>query len=460
MSDDNLPDEPPSLTDLKRTDDQVLRGHARIAARFAARFAGDFHHVHGLGWFAWDGKRWAAANKGEPTQALLLLIREAWQEALADKELGSDVRASQSASGLRGVLAIASQLETFALVAADLDADPYLLNLENGTLDLHDFVLKPHDPADRITRLARASWEPGGQSPLWDSVMARILPDPEVRGFLQRYVGLSLLGKVIDHKLLILIGEGRNGKGTFYQAVNRTLGDYAKVAEPDLFMQKVGAHPTGQMDLLGARLVVTSETDQGRRLASAVVKRLTGGDPIKARYMGKDFVEFDPSHTAMMVTNHLPQVSGDDPALWARVRVVNFAVRIPDHEQIKDLDDQLSLEANGILMWAARGWWDYVQRGHDLAEPGSVLEATAQYRIDSDYIGEFVDECCVIEDGAKTQKGALHQRFNGWAATQPGVPQLSMKDFVREMNRHGFESVTGTGGSKCLLGLKVDVGAF
>ena len=135
-----------------------------------------------------------------------------------------------------------------------------------------------------------------------------MLPDEPVRAYLQRVVGVALLGKVIEHVLAILTGTGANGKGTCYKALCWALGDYASTVEPDLFMHREGAHPTGEMDLLGKRLVVVSESERDRRLAEATMKRLTGGDTIRARRMRQDFVEFEP--VAHAVADHQPPAEG------------------------------------------------------------------------------------------------------------------------------------------------------
>ncbi len=180
----------------------------------------------------------------------------------------------------------------FAATVADLDADPYLLNVANGTLDLRTGQVRDHDPADRCSKVTAAAYRPEVDGAGWRAFLHRVLPDPEVRGFLQRLTGVALLGRVVEHVLPIATGVGANGKGVFTRSVEHALGDYASTAEADLFMSREGAHPTGEMDLLGRRWVTVSETDHGRRLAEATMKRLTGGDTVKARRMRQDFVEF------------------------------------------------------------------------------------------------------------------------------------------------------------------------
>lgn len=410
------------------------RGQARFAFLLAQHYAGRLLHVHGLGWMAYDGKRWVE-DTGQAKRAVLKLLRTGWRAAQTNKDLEQDVRKCESAAGIAGVLDIASALTAFSVTVRDLNPDPYLLNCANGTLDLRTMELRSHDPADRITKVTGASYDPDAAGREWDKFLTRVLPDQDTRDFLRRYVGLALCGRVLEHILAILTGTGRNGKGVFYGAVAAALGDYASTAEPDLFMHRDGAHPTGEMDLLGLRWVVVSESDQGRRLAEATVKRLTGGDEIKARRMRQDFVAFTPSHTAALVTNHLPKVSGDDPALWARLRVVPFDVVIPKKEQDPHLTEKLSLEASAVLSWAVAGWTDYTQLG--LAEPDSVLKATADYHADADDIARFIEQECFVNAHSFVNVGALWERWCSWRIDE-GAQEISKKAFGLALDGRGF----------------------
>ncbi len=429
---------------------QVHRGQARIAYRLADSYAGRLLHVYGLGWHYWDGRRWAPDDQGEATRAVLDVLRTALGESFDDRELQADVRKCESSSAVSGVLDLASALEPFACTVATLDADPYVLNVSNGTLDLRTNELRAHNPRDRITKVTGAAYEPDAHGPTWDKFLERVLPEEPVRQFVQRYVGLGLAGKVIEHVLAILTGTGRNGKSVFYGAVNAALGDYASTAEPDLFMHRDGAHPTGEMDLRGVRWVVVSESDKGRRIAEATVKRLTGGDKIRARRMRQDFVEFEPSHTAALVTNHLPRVSGDDPAIWARLRVVPFDVVIPTAEQDPHLGDQLRLESEAILTWAIRGWSEYRRIG--LAEPEAVVQATAAYHADSDAVARFINECCLTNPHMWVTVGDLFDRWTRWAVDD-GAEPVSKRAFGEALDTHGFPASKGTGGQRIRKGL-------
>lgn len=422
---------------------EAHHGQVKMAYRLASAQSSRLMHVHGIGWHAYDGQRWAADKTGRAHRAVLDVLREALAETVGDKDARKDVERCESAAGIRGVLEIAANLEPFATDVADLDADPYDLNTPSGTLDLRTFDLRPHNPADRITKVTRGAYVGQGSSPEWEAFLARVLPDPEVRCFLQRLAGLGLLGVVKEHVLAILTGTGANGKGTFDRAFGHALGSYGITAEPDLLMPRPGSHPTGQMDLLGVRWCVVSESDEGRKLAEATMKRLTGGDTIRARAMRQDFIEFTPSHTAVLITNHLPKVSGDDPAVWRRLRVVPFDEVIPEDERDVHLDDTLALAADAILTWAVEGYRDYLERG-GLAAPEAVLARTEAYRVDNDAVARFIDEECDVNPLVASTTAQLHTAFDAWARLDGSEP-MSARALGQSLDRLGHPATKSNG---------------
>ncbi len=429
-------------------------GQLRMAHRLASYAADRLLHVAGVGWHHWTGERWARDDLGHTTRTLVEVLRLSLEEAEAkrDQQLARDVRKCESATGARGTLEFAAALPEFACAAADLDADPWLLNVANGTLDLRTMRLHAHDPRDRITKLCGAAYHPGITAPAWGDFLARVLPETGVRDYLQRLVGVALLGKVEQHVLPILTGTGSNGKSTAINAICGALGDYASTAEPDLIMHRDGAHPTGEMDLMGRRFVAIAESDEGRKLAQATMKRLTGGDPIKARYMRQDFIEFMPSHLAVLVTNHLPKVSGDDPAIWRRIRVIPFNVVVPAGERDPQLPDRLAAEADAILTWAIAGYAAYVAAGNQLGEPDSVLVATDRYREKSDLIAAFIRDACEEGENLRVSAAALHAAFKSWGGID--ARQVTPPEFKAGMERLGYTQKK-TAAGKVWAGLMV-----
>jgi putative DNA primase/helicase len=441
----------------RRQGTEEYSGQVRIAYRLAEQYRNRLLHVHGIGWLYWDGKRWAFDDRGEAKRAVLDVFALALAESVTNQPLRKDVAKCESNNGIAGVLGIAAAL--LSATVGDLDADPYLANFANGTFDMRTGELRDHDPRDRITKVTRGAYDPNAPAHAiaWARFINQVLPDEQVRGYLQRVAGLSLLGKVAEHILPILTGTGANGKGTWYGAMLFALGDYAAPADPDLFMARDGAHPTGQMDLRGRRFVVVSESDEGRRLAEATMKRLTGGDTIKARHMHRDLVEFTPSHTAFLVTNHLPKVSGDDPAVWRRLRVIPFDVVIPPEDRDPHLDEVLQAEADAVLGWAIAGWDAYRHNGDKLAEPPQVLAATGDYQRDSDAVARFIDEECVTS--SPVHKATTTDLFNAWERWRnaDGAEQLSQKAFGQALDKRGYPAGKPSNGKRWRSGIALAV---
>lgn len=431
-------------------------GQVRMAYRLADSHAGRLLFVHGLGWHRWDGVRWSLDDDGEARRAVIDVLRVALAQSLGDKALGRDVRKCESAAGIAGVLDVAGNLPAFACSVRAIDADPFVVNTAGGTLDLHTLALRRHAPADRLTKVTRGNYRPDARSALWELFLARVLPDPAVRAFVQRLVGVGLIGEVREHVLAILTGTGANGKTVFDRAIRNAFGDYAITAEPDLFMHREGAHPTGEMDLRGVRWVVVSESEKDRRLAEATMKRLTGGDTIRARRMRRDFVEFTPSHTAVLITNHLPRVSGDDAAIWRRLRVVPFDVVIPEAEQDRGLGARLELEADAIVTWAVEGYRDYRARGLDA--PPAVRAATAEYQRRSDAVGRFIAERCTTTSAAL--KATTAQLFDAWEIwrAREGAEMLSKPAFGQALDAKGYPVTSRTTDGRWRDGIALSCG--
>lgn len=415
---------------------ETHRSHLRMAERMATEHGGHLRYAHGLGWLVWDGARWKPDTDGEPMRRAIEVVKSARRAAgKQDATLADDAKSAESASGLKGILEIARHLRPLAVAADRLDTDPYLLNCANGTVDLRTGEIKDHDPADLITRVAGCGYDPAADGPTFDRFLSEIFPLADVRSYVQRLAGYALLGKVTEHVLPIFTGTGCNGKTTLIELALKAFGDYGIMADPELLTEHPhGQHPTGQADLLGVRLAVMQETDAGRRLAVATVKRLTGGDKIRARKMRADFFEFDPSHTAVMVTNHKPRIPGDDPAAWRRVRVIPFD-RVIEHPD-PSLPDRLALELPAVLRWLIDGYRAYAESG--LADPDIVTERTAAYRVSSDSMGRYLAECTMQRERIKTKARDLFESWREWCGQNGEVPGSEV-EFSDSMAARGYD---------------------
>lgn len=425
---DPLPEEP--KTEL---------GYAR---RLIYVYGGQLRYVPAWrSWLVWDGRRWTRDGTGQASRWMKVIARQLTTEALtiedSDKRRAAMniARKAESNASVKGALALACTESEVVVSPDQLDADPFLLNCRNGTLDLHTLTVRAHDPADLITKLTGASYDPDAKGSEFTRFLERVQPKQEMRDYLARLLGHGLEGRVTEHLLPILHGAGRNGKGTLTSAVIAALGEYADAADPDLLTARTfDAHPTSTADLFGLRLAVLHETDRGRRLAEATVKRLTGGDRIKARRMREDFWHFDPSHTFLMLTNHKPIISGTDVAIWARLRLVPWDVVIPPEERDLKLADKLALELDAVLSWLVGGYKEWREQG--LGDPDDVVTATENYRGESDAIGRFLRDCCM--DHGQVRSSDLFDAWQKWCIGE-NEDAGSQTMFSTELTNRGYD---------------------
>lgn len=391
-------------------------------------------------WLTWDGCRWQPDATGQPARWMKSTARLVTAAALesGDDELIRNALRGESASAIAGALALAGTEPGIAVAHDQLDADPYLLNCTNGTVDLRTGELREHDPGDLLTKITRAAYQPAARSKAWSTFLATVQPDKAMRDYLARLFGQSLEGRVAEHLLPICHGPGANGKGTFLNSVMFALGDYAAPADPELLTSRDwAAHPTGTADLFGLRLAILHESDDGRRLAEGTVKRLTGGDPVKARRMREDFWWFTPSHTFALQTNHKPVIAGTDEGIWRRIRLVPWDVIIPVEDRDLDLGDQLALEADAILAWLARGYRAWRTQG--LADPEQVTKATGAYKAGSDPLGRFIEQRCTTGPNYAVQSARLFAAWSKWCAEE-GEEHGTQTAFSLALTNRGFHS--------------------
>jgi len=260
--------------------------------------------------------------------------------------------------------------------------------------------------------------------------------------FLQRAAGYSLTGSTVERMLLILFGEGKNGKSTLLEVLRDILGDYAMRTPTDTLLDKRDSSgiPNDIARLRGVRFVSASEAEEGQRLAEAKIKDLTGGDTISARFMRSEFFEFMPRFKLWLSTNHKPIIRGTDEAIWDRVKLVPFLVRIPVEERDKHLKEKLLAESSGILNWAIQGCLDWQRDG--LGEPKAVVDATKGYRQEMDVLGAFFDDRCIVRPDMKVTAKGLYAAYTSWCEAN-GERQLSQIAIGKRLAERGFEADRG-----------------
>ena len=320
-----------------------------------------------------------------------------------------------------------------------LDTDPWLLNVQNGTIDMRTGVIRPHDRADYITRVINTDYDPDATCPQFDAFLNTIMGgDQELVEYLWRLMGYSLTGSTREQIVIIAYGHGGNGKTTLLSTIRDLLGDYAREADADSFMeQRGGAIREDIADLDGARFVSASETRDGQRLSEALIKKMTGGERLRARRIYENGYEFLPQFKVWLSTNHKPTIQGTEHAIWRRIRLVPFAVTIPKPEQDPELPAKLRAEFPGILARAVQGCMDWLE--HGIPTPQAVQEATNQYRDEMDVLsGWIADECVLGSDKSATARD-LYRSYHNWCEAA-GEKPLAQRWFGARLVERGFDN--------------------
>jgi len=407
------------------------------AQRLVAAHGKDLRYVpQWLTWLVWDGQRFRKDDAGEVTERAKRVPAALRRGANGDTATLGFADKSESSSRIRAMVELARTDPEIVVAPHDLDANEWLLNVENGTIDLRDGQLRPHDRGDLCTKITPVAYDPAAIAPTWDAFLAQVVPDAEVRTFLQRAVGYTLTGSVREQVVFFLYGIGANGKSTFLDTVLALMGEYGKQADPELLVDRAdAAHPTSMAELAGRRFAVTSETEDGKPLAEATVKRLTD-TILKGPFMRQDFFEVPAAHKVWVAANHKPTVRGTDHAIWRRIRLLPFEVVVADADQDKDLPAKLHSELPGILNWALQGAVEWQQSG--LGEAAAITEATAGYRTEMDVLGAFIADECIADEGASVQATPLYNAYKDWCAAN-GERPVSQRSLGRALTERGFE---------------------
>ena len=320
-----------NLTDL---------GNAR---RFVLAHGGDLRFCYPWDkWLVRDRQRWKIDDTGEiyrrAKDTIRLIYREAGEanEEKERKQIGTHALRSESDSKIKAMLSLAQSEPGIPILPDDMDKDPWVLNVVNGTINLKTAELKPHRPEDLITKLAPVEYLPDIKCPLWIEHLNRIFQtNIGLISFLQIAIGYSLTGITDERAMFISHGIGANGKSTTHEVIAQILGDYAvRTPTESILVKREGRIPNDLAKLKGARFVYCSEVEEGKRLAESLIKDLTGNDTISARFMRAEWFNFQPSFKLWLATNHKPLIRGTDNAIWSRIRLIPFTVSIPECDRI------------------------------------------------------------------------------------------------------------------------------
>lgn len=474
---------PPVLTEeaLEETKEYDLSDMGN-AQRLVASHGTDLRYAEELGqWYVWSGSRWRSRLIGPVMQRAKSTVRAIPKEIVGvtdPKRLTAILQhagRSQSRRAVSDMVKLAESESTIAIEPSDIDADRFLLNVLNGTINLRTGELKPHRRGDLITKLCPVVYDPNAKSARWKLIAARIFAgdanDPEDRGdaeviqFLKRLLGYSLTGDVTEQILPIFWGGGSNGKSTILNVIRELMGrGYAAKAPRGLLMAKHNeSHPTELTVMFGARLVIATESKRGQRLSEELVKDLTGGEAITARYMKKDFFEFEATHKLILCTNHKPRIPESDDGIWRRMIPVAFKTKFwnpskgemgPEHlRRDNNLATTLRDEFPGILAWLIRGCIEWQKGG--LNAPVSIQDEAIAYRQEEDKTAQYLADCCEISNAAgNTLLKTVFADYCKWCE-EAGYRHLARNDFASDLRSKNVVIRNGSHNAATCYGLKL-----
>ena len=347
-----------------------------------------------------------------------------------------------------------------AIDVSELDFDPELLNTPEGTFDLTKGLdgVHPHDPDDLITKITACG--PGDKgSKLWeDALNTFFCNDQELIDYVQEIVGMAAVGKVYAEHMIIAYGGGANGKSTFWNTIARVLGNYSGKLSAEALTMNCKRNVKPEMaELKGKRLIIASELEEGTRLNTGMVKQLCSVDPIEAEKKFKDPFHFDPSHTLVLYTNHLPKVSANDDGTWRRLIVIPFNAKIVGNADIKNYGDYLYENAGpAILAWVINGAKKAFDKGFKFERPKVVVDAVEAYREENDWLGQFLEEHCDVGAEYEVKSGELYQSYRS-ACLLTGEYIRSTTDFYGSLEKIGFTKRRNKNG-RVVMGLRLKEG--
>jgi P4 family phage/plasmid primase-like protien len=442
-------------TDLSSAPDDMATpakySELSVASEFARQLSSDLRYVAAWGrWMVFTGSRWQQDHTLRYVEHAKRMCAAVSETARADYSTFTTETQRNATIAKYGerrtIMSITELSRSDTALAATIDqwdADLWALNTPAGVVDLRTGTLRAPRVDDYCTKITRTAPATSADCPQWLRFLDTATGgDPALVAFLRRLMGYALTGAVTEHVLVFFHGPGGNGKGTFLNTMAWILGDYAQTAGMSVFTEnKHEAHPTELASMMGARLVVAQETEEGKRFNESRIKALTGGDPVTARFMRQDEFTFQPQLTLVMSGNHKPSLRNVDEALRRRFRLVPFDAAIPANQRDPNLSEKLRAEAPAILRWAIDGCIEWQRTGLDA--PARVMDATDDYFEAQDTLGAWVEENCETGQGLSWSRGDLYADYKRWcgAAGEFAIPQkrwcaaLELRGFgVRQLN--------------------------
>jgi len=415
---------------------------ATTAYRLVTKFGDDIRYIAPWKkWIVWNNAYWETDIGGALIHTRgLEIVRNIYGEIAKTADYRERIEIekyaikSESTRQRENFVRAARYIPELNGTVDDLDRDPWLLNAENGTVDLRTGELLPHRQEDKITKIANVRFDRNADCPKWKQFIREIMGyKGDLIAFLQTAAGWAISGDISEQSMFILYGTGANGKSTFLNVIMRILGDYAITTYAETFMKRSNDALTNDIARLrGTRFVITTESEQGRRLSEHLIKQATGNDQMTARFLYGEHFNFTPTFKIFMASNHKPVIKGTDHGIWRRIKLIPFTTTITEENMDRHLEQKLLEEKSGILNWLIEGLLRWKKEG--LNTPSIVLNATDEYRGEMDVIGNFIRERCVQKEGAMIRARELFRVYQEWCeennemATSERLFGLRMKE--------------------------------
>lgn len=394
-------------------------------------------------WRIYNSMYWETDNTGEAMKLADLVVDAMKKEKIV---IGPEVDEEEAKENFRKFISksrstrskknFMEQVQYRTAVGLDIfDKDEMLLNVQNGYIDLNSGELFEHDREKMFSQIANFEYSDTVDCPTWETFLNQIFKnDTELIRYIQKAVGYSMTASVKEQVMFFLYGNGRNGKSVFLDVISDVLGTYAKTIQATSIMVKPnnGGPNSDIARLKGARLVTSSEPNEGFKLDEGLVKQLTGGDKVTARKLYGDEFEFSPQFKLWLATNHKPIIRGTDDGIWRRIALIPFAVKIADKDVDLELPFKLKREALGILNWAVEGCLMWQKEG--LKQPAIIAENTKSYREEMDVIEAFLAENAERGPGFTCPAGSLYKIYKDWCI-ENGQYVLNSTKFGRELGK-------------------------
>lgn len=403
-------------------------------------------------WYFYNGKTWELDQEGkvkslvdeilEKMKKEPVYVTDDMDEEEAIKLHRRHLKYSRGSNGKTNMLKESQHL--VPITPEQFDKDKHLLNVQNGYIDLKTGQLHEHDKEKYFTKIASIEYTDKIDCPLWMDFLNQIFDGNQALiKYIQRAVGYSLSGSTEEQMMFILYGNGRNGKSVFLDIITEMLGNYTTNIQPQTIMVKNLSNGANSdiARLQGARLVTTTEPNDGMRFDEGLVKQITGGDKVTARFLYGDEFEYYPEFKLWMATNHKPIIRGTDDGIWRRMAVIPFTVQIPEHKVDKQLKYKLRREMTAILNWAVEGYQEWQRIG--LAEPQIIKNQRQEYRTEMDVVELFIEECCIRKSGERAKASDLYSVYSSWAKDNNQYLMSNTK-FGKEMSNK-FQKITSNG---------------